>query len=159
MKYIIRSIKYFFYLIVILTILIVVMVMLKLVDADIQDIFRNGYNSLWQIGLMCAAFAAIYPKLGYMEKNVFLRDSVPALENDITAFMEEKGYRLERKNGEVLCYRLRSAFKRYFSRMGEDAVTITPGDFSETTLEGPRKDVLKLAAGLEAKFGRGESVE
>ncbi|MBQ6556856.1 MAG: hypothetical protein IJL86_04860, partial [Bacteroidales bacterium] len=65
MRYFIRSVKYFVQLMVILTLIIVILVVAKVVDSDISKIFVNGYDSLWQIALLMAAFAAIYPRLGY----------------------------------------------------------------------------------------------
>ena len=68
MKYIIRSIKYFIQLMVILALIIAVLIVAKVVDSDISKIFVNGYDSLWQIALMMAAFAAIYPRFGYSKR-------------------------------------------------------------------------------------------
>ena len=59
MRYIVRAVKYFFQLMVILALIIAILVVAKVVDADISKIFVNGYDSLWQIALMMAAFAAI----------------------------------------------------------------------------------------------------
>ena len=46
MKYIVRSLKYFVYLIVILTLIIVVLVLAGFVEGDLSKIFVNGYDSL-----------------------------------------------------------------------------------------------------------------
>ena len=64
MKYFIRSVKYFFYLLVILAIIITALVLAGFVEADISKIFINGYDSLWQICLIMAVFSAIYPRVG-----------------------------------------------------------------------------------------------
>ena len=63
MKYLVRAVKYFIYLMIILSLIIVVLIMTKMVESDISKMFVNGYDSLWQIALMMAVFALIYPKL------------------------------------------------------------------------------------------------
>ena len=50
MKYIVRAIKYFFYFSILLIIILSVLVLAHVVDGNIETMFRNGYNSLWQIG-------------------------------------------------------------------------------------------------------------
>ena len=49
MKYIIRSLKYYCYLILLLTLIILALVLTGFVEADLSKMFVNGYDSLWQI--------------------------------------------------------------------------------------------------------------
>ncbi|MBR4808789.1 MAG: hypothetical protein IK031_00735, partial [Bacteroidales bacterium] len=75
MKYLIRAVKYFVQLTVILSLIIAILIVAKVVDSDISKIFVNGYDSLWQIALMMAAFAAIYPSFGYGRRRVVVPGS------------------------------------------------------------------------------------
>ena len=68
MRYLVRALKYFVQLMVILTIIIAILIVAKVVDSDISQIFVNGWDSLWQIALLMAAFAAVYPKIGYVRR-------------------------------------------------------------------------------------------
>ena len=58
MKYIIRALKYFCYLIVLLAVIILALVLTGFVEADLSKMFVNGYDSLWQIALIMLFFAA-----------------------------------------------------------------------------------------------------
>ena len=65
MKYFVRAVKYFIYLLVILSLVIAILVVSGLVDGDLSTMFVNGYDSYWQIALIAAALAALYPRMGY----------------------------------------------------------------------------------------------
>ena len=67
MKYAIRAVKYFVYIVCIVAIVIGALMALGIVESEIDKVFRNGYNSLWQIALMFAALSAFYPLFGYMK--------------------------------------------------------------------------------------------
>ncbi len=154
MKYLIRSIKYFFQLIIVLTLFIVVLSLLHLVESDPAKIFVNGYDSLWQIAAIVAVFAAIYPKFGYTSRRIYMNGSFdqifPILEKD----MQERGYRLERRTGEDLSWRLRSTVYRV-SRFWEDRITMTR-TLNGWTLEGPSKDVMKIVNSFNSRFAEDE---
>ena len=62
MKYLIRSLKYYCYLIILLALIILALVLTGFVEADLSKMFVNGYDSLWQIALVMLAFAALYPR-------------------------------------------------------------------------------------------------
>ena len=70
MKYLLRSIKYFIYLAVMLAIFIAALLALGFIEGPIDNIFKNGADSIWQMALIVAAFAAVYPMLGYGKRNV-----------------------------------------------------------------------------------------
>ena len=71
--------------------------------------------------------------------------------------MEEKGYRLEKEDGENLTFRLKNPINR-LSRMYEDRITFTR-TVSGFQLEGLRKDVVRIVYGLEYKFRHNEEDE
>ena len=87
MKYIIRSLKYYCYLIVLLTLIILALVLTGFVEADLSQMFVNGYDSLWQIALIMLAFAAIYPRFGFTKRTVHLYGSPEELRPDVMRVM------------------------------------------------------------------------
>lgn len=154
MRYLIRSVKYFFQLIVVLTLFIVILALLHVVESDPSRIFVNGLDSLWQIALIVAVFAAIYPKFGYSSRRIYMNGSFeqifPALEEE----MQNRGYRLEKRTGEDLTFRMRSTTAR-ISRLGEDRITMTR-TLNGWNIEGPGKDVIRIVNGINSRFQEGE---
>lgn len=146
-KYIIRAIKYFFYFTILLIIILAVLILAHVVDGNIETMFRDGYNSLWQIAIMFAAVSAVYPVFGFVKKDAMVPGEYSEIRGKVIAFMENRGYRLEKEDGENMSFRSRSLLNR-ISRMCEDRITFTRtlGGF---TLEGLRKDTIRLIYGLE----------
>ena len=146
MRYFIRSVKYFVQLMVILSLIIAILIVAKVVDSDISKIFVNGYDSLWQIALMMAVFAAIYPRFGYAKRQAIVpgadEETAPVLEKVMTAF----GYEKEVRSDGVLAYRKRSVGDRLL-RLWEDRITVTRF-ISGYELEGSNKDVVRLINAL-----------
>ena len=146
MRYFIRSVKYFIQLMVILSLIIAILIVAKVVDSDISKIFVNGYDSLWQIALMMAVFAAIYPRFGYAKRQAIVpgadEETAPVLEKVMTAF----GYEKEVRSDGVLAYRKRSVGDRLL-RLWEDRITVTRF-VSGYELEGSNKDVVRLINAL-----------
>ncbi|MCQ2170167.1 MAG: hypothetical protein MJY48_01225 [Bacteroidales bacterium] len=148
MKYLIRSIKYFFQLIIALTLFIVVLSLLHLVDSDPSKIFVNGLDSFWQIAAFVAVFSAIYPRFGYASRRIYVNGSFDQIFPIVEQEMIKRGYKLEKRTGEDLCFRLRSTVAR-FSRMWEDRITMTR-TLNGWSLEGPGKDVIRIANGFNS---------
>lgn len=147
MKYIVRSVKYFVYLILVLCIIIAVLVIAGLVEADIRTMFVNGYDSLWQIALMIAVFAAIYPRFGYGSRMVHIPGSYEEIRGEVVSKMEALGYDVETEEGENLCFRRRSAVSRAL-KMWEDRMV-----FSRTAtgfeVEGISRDLVRVTSLFE----------
>lgn len=147
MKYLIRSVKYFFYFAFLTTAIILVLVFIGAVNGDINDIFEGGYNALWKMGLFFALVAAVYPKLGFIVRDV----NVDRDWNEVTEiakdYFKNRRYQLESETADTLTFRRRSATER-ISRMNEDRIILSriEGGFR---MEGLRKDVLLAASGLE----------
>lgn len=150
LKYIVRAIKYFFYFSFIMIIIMSVLVLAHVVDGNIETMFRDGYNSLWEIGLMFAAVSAIYPMFGFVKKSTAIPGEFSEIRPTIVKYMESKGYKLEREEGENMTFRNRM-FLNKLSRMYEDRITFTRelGGFS---IEGLRKDTIRIIYGLENAF-------
>lgn len=154
MRYLIRSVKYFFQLIIVLTLFIVILALLHVVESDPSRIFVNGLDSLWQIALIVAVFAAIYPKFGYTSRRIYMNGSFEQIFPSLEEEMQNRGYRLENREGENLTFRMRSAVAR-ISRLGEDRITMTR-TLNGWSLEGPGKDVIRVVNGINSRFQEGE---
>jgi len=150
MRYVIRAVKYFIYISVIVIILMAILVMLGYVSSDIDVMFRNGWKSVGLIAAMFAAVSAFYPRFGYTRRTVNAAGEFKELRGPVVSFMEDHGYRLEKEEGEDMSFRRNSTWIRIV-RVGEDRISVTRclGGFE---LEGPSKDVMPLASGLEFKF-------
>ena len=67
-KYLIRSIKYFFYFAIIVALMVGALILVGAVEGNIDTIFRGGWNSIWKMAILFAVVAAIYPKLGFIKR-------------------------------------------------------------------------------------------
>ena len=146
MRYLVRSLKYFVRLAVILVIIMAVLMLAKVVPSNIEELFVNGYNSLWQIALLILVFAAIYPKFGYCSRRALVpgpdEEVKPLLDN----VMRSHGYAQEQRSDGKLCYRKTATGDRA-TRLWEDRITV---DRLVTgyELEGRAKDVVILVNAL-----------
>lgn len=150
MKYLVRAIKYFAYLLIILSLVILVLVKLGLVEGDLQTMFVNGYDSLWQIAAIAAVFSALYPRLGFSERLLSLPGSDEELRGGILEVMENRGYRLESETPDRKTFIKRAPLSRALS-MWEDRITFTR-DLSGYRIEGLTKHTVRIISALGAKF-------
>lgn len=170
MKYVVRAIKYFFYYSIIFCLILGALVALKLVEPNVDAMFRNGYDSLWQIAIIIAVFAGAYPAFGFARRTALVAGTLEERRQDIIAFMDSRAYSFEKVTSDGgLAFRRKSVFQRC-TRMCEDRVIIRPvlcgpasGDSSTDGLEpcgfefdGLRKDIVTLAMGLETRLGNRE---
>lgn len=148
MKYIIRSIKYFFYLMLVLCLILVIMITAGLVEGNIANMFVNGYDSIWQIALFMAVFALIYPRFGYTSRTARVYGSAEQAESILATVMDIHEYKLKSSDGGQRCYVKRSPIARAL-RMWEDQIVVEPtaGGFE---VEGSSKDVVRIISGIEA---------
>lgn len=149
-KYAVRAVKYFIYIIILFSLIIAVLVFSGFVESDIDTMFRGGWRSIWQIAVLFAVVAAVYPKWGFTKRKVNIPGEYHEIRQGVLDFMAERGYKLETEDGENMTFRLRSKFSAIV-KMLEDRVTFTRelGGFS---VEGLTKDILRLSGGLEYKF-------
>ena len=154
MKYLLRSIKYFIYLAVMLAIFIAALLALGFIEGPIDNIFKNGADSIWQMALIVAAFAAVYPMLGYGKRNVRIYGEPEQVWPEIVEFMKGRGYILTEGDAQGAKFRLASKLSRVM-RMGEDTITFTR-NIGGYSLEGWTKEIVRLDTGLTQRFDRND---
>lgn len=148
MKYIIRSLKYYCYLMILLTLIILALVLTGFVEADLSKMFVNGYDSLWQIALIMLGFAAIYPRFGFSKRTAHLYGSPEEIRPDVLRVMEVLGYRLEDEKDGTWSFLRRSGVSRAL-KMWEDRITLTSSG-AGLEVEGLTRDLARVVSALEA---------
>ena len=147
MKYLVRAIKYFAYLAIILCIFIILLSVFGLVGSTLDEIFKDGAQSLLKIGGILAIFAALYPRLGFGTRSALVPGAYEEIRTGVVDVMHNRGYVLEAEEGENLKFRLQSPVMRLF-RMLEDRITFTR-TATGFELEGPSKDLVRIVSALE----------
>ena len=150
MKYTIRAIKYFFYFAIITTAIVLALVLIGAVEGDINQIFEGGYSALWKIAAFFAVVAAVYPKVGFITRDVPVDRDWNDIREETIGYFKDRRYVLESENGNTITFRCRDIASR-ISKMYEDRIVITKTD-EGWVMEGLRKDVLRLAAGWEHRL-------
>lgn len=150
MQYLIRAIKYFFYFAILTSLIVVALVLIGAVEGDISTIFRGGYSALWKIAVFYIIVAAVYPKVGFIKRRLYINNDWETVRNTALGYMNDRRYELETEGQDMMTFRCRSTVNR-LSKMYEDRVTLckTPDGY---VMEGLRKDVIRLAAGLEHRL-------
>lgn len=149
MKYFIRSVKYFFYFAFLFTMILFALAFLGMANRDIASNFQGGYADFWKIGVFFIAVAAVYPKLAFINRKLYI-DMANDCETDIIKFLEERNYQLESKTEDTMTFRLKGMGTRLI-KMNEDRITVTR-TLDGYYMEGLRKDILRLASALEYRF-------
>ena len=149
MKYLIRSIKYFFYFALLTTLVIYILIFLEMADSNIANNFEGGYNAFWKMGLFFAAVAAVYPKLAFINRKLYIDPAVD-IQAETVRYFKDRRYGLESQTADTMTFRV-SSMGTKLVKMCEDRITITR-TADGYYMEGHRKDVLRLASGLEYKF-------
>ena len=150
MKYLIRSVKYFFYFAILTTLIVLALILIGAVEGSIDMIFEDGYNSLWKIAIFFALVAAVYPKVGFISRHIAVDRDWNEIRNEAVEYFREKRYVIESESEEKVTLRFKDMAGR-ISKMFEDRITLTraAGGYE---LEGLRKDVWRLATGLEHRL-------
>ena len=73
MKYFIRAVKYFFYFAFLTTAIVLVLVATGMASGDIHELFEGGYNALWKMAIFLAIVGAVYPKLGFISRKMYIQ--------------------------------------------------------------------------------------
>ena len=148
MKYFIRVLKYYCYLLVLLVVIILALVLTGFVEADLSKMFVNGYDSLWQIALIMLVFALIYPRFGFSRRTAHLYGSAEQIRGDVVRVMEGLGYRLEAEEDGKFSFLRRSGLSRAL-KMWEDRITLTPTG-AGLEVEGLTRDLSRIVSALDA---------
>ncbi|MBP5625490.1 MAG: hypothetical protein J6W98_01070 [Bacteroidales bacterium] len=148
MKYIIRALKYFCYLIVFLTVIICALVLTGFVEGDLSKMFVNGYDSLWQIAILMLVIALFYPRFGFSSRTAHIYGSVEELRPDVVRAMENLGYRLEKEDSTGWTFLRRSPISRAL-KMWEDRITLSLAG-AGVKVEGLTRDLSRVVSALEA---------
>lgn len=150
MKYLLRSVKYFFYMALILALVIVALIAFKVVEADISAIFVDGWKSIWKIAVMLLFFALIYPRFGFGKRTAHLKGSTDEVEPLVMQVMGKHGYVLVKKSDdETLYFRRKDHFSRAV-KMWEDSVIFTRSALGYD-VEGLSRDLNKIVTLVEAQ--------
>lgn len=149
MKYLIRSIKYFFYFAILTSLVLYILIYLEMADPNIENNFEGGYSALWKMAIFFAAVAAVYPKLGFINRKLYISPEADITPEAIN-FMRERRYELESQTEDTLTFRLKGFGPRLI-KMYEDRITLTR-TAEGYYMEGLRKDVIRYASGLEYLF-------
>lgn len=150
MKYFIRSVKYFFYFAFWTTVIVLALVATGLASGDINELFEGGYNALWKMAIFFAVVGAVYPKLGFISRKMYVSKEKDQIRDAAVTYMSERMYGFESETPDSITFRYRGTLGR-ITRMYEDRIVLTRTE-DGYTLEGLRKDVLKLATGLEYRL-------
>ena len=151
MKYIIRSLKYFVYLTIILILFVAAIYLITAKGAPLESMLKDGYNSLWKMALIVAAFAAVYPSFGYGRRNLRAKGAADEIIPTIEKAMGAKGYILvSRDQQDNLVFRKASTLAR-ITAMFEDKVYFTR-NLGGYEMEGRLKEIVRLDSALYELF-------
>ena len=150
MKYFIRAVKYFFYFAFLTTVIVLVLVATGLASGDINELFEGGYNALWKMAIFFAIVGAVYPKLGFISRKMYVSKDKDQIRAEVVEYMSERMYGFESETDDSITFRYRGALGR-LTRMYEDRIVLTRTE-DGYTMEGLRKDVMRLATGLEYRL-------
>ena len=150
MKYFIRAVKYFFYFAFLTTAIVLVLVATGMASSDINELFEGGYNALWKMAIFFAVVGAVYPKLGFISRKIYVQKSKDEIRDAAVEYMSERSYGFESETPDSMTFRYRGTIGR-LTRMYEDRIILTRTE-DGYIMEGLRKDVMRLATGLEYRL-------
>ena len=149
MKYLVRSVKYFFYFAILTSLILYALVFLGMADSNIENNFEGGYDAFWKMGLFFAAVAAVYPKLAFINRKLYIDPSTD-IQAETVRYFKDRRYVLENQTADTMTFRVKGLGGKIL-KMCEDRIVITKTE-EGFFMEGLRKDVLKLASGLEYRL-------
>ena len=155
-RYLVRAVKYFLYILILLALVIAALVMFHVVEPNLATMFKNGYNSLWQILVMFGVLALVYPFFGYMKKGALVPGEYSEIAPEVKDVMSERGYVLVEEEGENMVFRRRDFLSR-LTRSFEDKLTFTR-DVAGFYVEGLRKDVVRIVYAIEYRHNHGKEI-
>ena len=151
MKYLVRVLKYFVFITAVMALILLALSLAGIVEKDVNSMFRSGWQSVGQIALMFLVVAALYPRFGFCKRGAIVPGAYGDIRPGVVRYMAERGYELEKEEGENLSFRLKSPVQRALKLLWEDRITFTR-DRAGFYVEGRTKDVVRIVSGLEARF-------
>jgi hypothetical protein len=120
------------------------------VGGSVDEIFKNGTKSIWQIAIIVGVFSLFYPSIAYGRRKALIMGSYEQSRQGVLEVMETLGYKLEKEEGENLSFVKRSPFQRLLG-MYEDRLCFTRS-MTGFEIEGRVKDLARVISSLEARF-------
>lgn len=146
-RYIIRSVKYFFYIGIIFSLLVSIMFYTSEVPegTTVLDLFKEG--AWWKILLFFVAFSGVYPAVGYQKKEIYSNGNWSEKKKDIITLFENANFILKEETPTSMTFILKNKLLRLI-RTYEDAIVL---DYSQepATISGLRKDTLRFSRAIE----------
>ena len=109
--------------------------------------FKNGYDSLWQIGIIFLIYALLYPIIGYTKKDMLVPEGCSDIKEKINKCMELRNYVIINEDKTNMTFKAKNTINR-LTRMYEDKIVFTLSE-SNIQISGLRKDTLRIASVLE----------
>ena len=132
------------------SLIVTALVLIGAVEGGVDSIFEEGYRSIGKIAIFFAIVAAAYPKFGFIRRDMNINGTWDEFRNQTVEFMNERQYSLESEGADKVTFRCKGMAGR-LSKMLEDRVTLIKTD-EGWQMEGLRKDVMRLASGLENRL-------
>ena len=157
MRYLIRALKYLVYFAIIFFLIVGIVFLFssqKAAGLSFIDLFKEG--SLPKIALFFVAVSAIYPKLSFYKKELYLNGDFTKYAEMVDDVMKKFDYVPEKKEPGCVTYIKNSTYAR-LTRMFEDRVTFETAD-NPVKVEGYRKDLLRIFSAINYRV-RQESRE
>lgn len=134
----------------VLAVILLLLILFGAADWDFSTLFRDGKDALWEIAVLFAAVAAVYPKIGFIRRSFATRAEKKEAMGTVRTYMKQLGYVLEKESQDTLSFR-QERFTSRLSRMYEDRITVTAED-GKICVDGLRKDVVRICGGLEFRI-------
>jgi hypothetical protein len=147
MRYLIRALKYLLYFAIIFFLIVAIVYLFssqKAAGLSFVDLFKEG--SLPKIAIFFVIVSAIYPKLSFYKKELYLNGDFTKYAEMVDSVMKTLDYVPETKEAGVVTYIKKSAYAR-LTRMYEDRVTFEIGE-NPVKVEGYRKDLLRILSAI-----------
>ena len=147
MRYLIRALKYLVYFAIIFFLIVGIVFLFssqKAAGLSFIDLFKEG--SLPKIALFFVAVSAIYPKLSFYKKELYLNGDFTKYAEMVDDVMKKFDYVPEKKEPGCVTYIKNSTYAR-LTRMFEDRVTFETAD-NPVKVEGYRKDLLRILSAI-----------
>ena len=147
MRYLIRALKYLLYFAIIFFLIVAIVYLFssqKAAGLSFVDLFKEG--SLPKIAIFFVIVSAIYPKLSFYKKELYLNGDFTKYAEIIDDIMKKLDYVPEKQEDGCVTYIKNSTYAR-LTRMFEDRVTFETAD-TPVKVEGYRKDLLRILSAI-----------